>query len=123
MSKQPIQPLYLDKHGTLRFKENKIVRYLLDNGEITLNGLARVDFPREDEEQFAQLIGYSLSGFGDISYVTDETYETAERMYEEGESQLEAENKVLKEKLDKIKSGLREPIAELYGFHPDDLDE
>lgn len=27
-----IQPLYTDEHGTLRFKSNAIVRYLLDNG-------------------------------------------------------------------------------------------
>ncbi|HEY9661654.1 MAG TPA: hypothetical protein V6C65_24625, partial [Allocoleopsis sp.] len=30
--------------------------------------------------QFAQLIGYSLSGFGDLSYVSDETYAAASSM-------------------------------------------
>jgi len=39
-----------------------------------------IGFPQEDREQFAQLIGYSLSGFGELDYVSDETYEVAERM-------------------------------------------
>jgi hypothetical protein len=74
----PIQPLYLDKNGVLRFKENAIVRFLLDNGPHDLNTLALEKFSQEDEEQFAQLIGYSLSGFGDLSYVSDETYYRAD---------------------------------------------
>ena len=28
-----------------------------------------LDFAREDREQFAQLIGYSICGFGDLDYV------------------------------------------------------
>jgi hypothetical protein len=31
-------------------------------------------FDREDWEQFAQLIGYSLDGFGELSYVSQETH-------------------------------------------------
>ncbi len=75
--RHPIQPLVTDKHGVIRFKENTIVSYLLANGGIDLNHLARRDFPQEDREQFAQRIGYSLSGFSDLSYVSDETYDTA----------------------------------------------
>lgn len=77
--KNPIQPLYKDDAGTIRFKENKIVRYLLDNGGISLNDLALLEFPQGDEEQFAQLIGYSLSGFGDLPYVSDKTYNKAKK--------------------------------------------
>ena len=80
--KQPIQPLALDEHGVLRFKGNALVRYILDNGGIDMNDLAVIDFPQEDQEQFAQLIGYSLCGFGELSYVSDETYYAAEKMFE-----------------------------------------
>lgn len=73
--RQPIQPLVLDERGVLRFRGNSIVRYLLDNGGVDLNHLACVEFPQEDREQFAQLIGYSLSGFGELSYVSDDTYD------------------------------------------------
>lgn len=77
MRKHPIQPLEKDKHGTTRFKANAIVRLLLDDGKYDMNRLAMLPFSDEDREQFAQLIGYSLSGFGDLSYVSDETYEKA----------------------------------------------
>ncbi len=73
----PIQPLLHDERGVLRFKENAIVRYLLDAGGIDMNKLAILPFKREDREQFAQLIGYSVSGFSDLSYVSDKTYERA----------------------------------------------
>jgi hypothetical protein len=74
----PIQPLYRDGQGTIRFKDNKIVRFLLDNGGFDLNNLAVMEFSQEDREQFAQLIGYSLCGFGDLTYVSDRTYGRAE---------------------------------------------
>lgn len=80
--KHPIQPIALDKHGVARFKENKIVSFLLNNGKHDMNSLACEDFSQEDREQFAQLIGYSLRGFGELSYVSDETYEAAERLAE-----------------------------------------
>ena len=75
----PIQPLYKDKAGTVRFRANKIVQFLLDAGPFDLNQLAVMPFNKADREQFAQLIGYSLSGFGELSYVSDETYKRAER--------------------------------------------
>ena len=72
------QPLKKDAQGVIRFKANEIVRYLLDNGGIDLNQLACLDFTDEDRQQFAQLIGYSLSGYGELSYVSDEAYDAAE---------------------------------------------
>lgn len=85
----PLQPLVRDTNGIVRFKENEIVRALLDSqgrnsGGLDMNQLAMMNFSREDREQFAQLIGYSLSGFGELmGYVRDETYETAaaQRVY------------------------------------------
>ena len=78
--KLPIQPLVIDAHGTLRFKENPIVRALLDYATehgYGLNEIALEEFDAEDQMQLAQLIGYSLSGYGTLSYVTDESYERA----------------------------------------------
>lgn len=68
----PQQPTYIDDQGVLRFKENEICRYLIDHGNIDLNDLARLHFKREDRQQFAQLIGYSVSGYGGLSYVCEE---------------------------------------------------
>jgi hypothetical protein len=77
-TKNAVQPLVKDVHGRNRFKENMIVTFLLDNGGFDLNKLAMMDFSDNDREQFAQLIGYSLDGYGMLSYVTDETYNQAE---------------------------------------------
>lgn len=73
----PVQPLYEDECGVVRFKRNAIVRYLLDEGPFDMNHLAVTHFSDEDREQFAQLIGYSVSGFGGLDYVSDETYDRA----------------------------------------------
>ena len=72
----PIQPIV---DG--RFVENKIVSKLLDmcqEAGYGLNQIAVENFTNEERMQFAQLIGYSLSGFADLSYVDDETYGAAE---------------------------------------------
>ena len=74
MRLHPVQDIYIDQHGTLRFKTNKIVEFLLDNGGYDMNKLAMIDFSDEDRIQFAQLIGYSVSGFGTLSYVSDEAW-------------------------------------------------
>jgi hypothetical protein len=80
--KHPLQPIVLDEHGTPRFKANAIVRYLLDNGGIDLNRLAVLPFDAEDREQLAQLIGYSIGGYAELSYVSDRSYNAAERAAE-----------------------------------------
>jgi hypothetical protein len=67
----PMQPVVLDEHGVVRFKANPIVRHLLDHGGIDMNAIARLDFPREAREQFAQLIGYSVSGASELDYASD----------------------------------------------------
>ena len=81
MSKHPIQPMVIDSNGVVRFKENEIVRYLLDAHDTDMNKLAIMSFSREDREQFAQLIGYSFSGFSELSYVRDITYDKAKKKY------------------------------------------
>lgn len=74
--RHPIQPL-VQRGGVLRFKKNAIVRFLFDSGPFDMNVIARMPFSNEDREQFAQLIGYSLSGFGELSYVSNKTYAAA----------------------------------------------
>ena len=64
----PMQPLVIDPDGVVRFKVNKIVRYLVDSLPGSMNALSMMPWRREDREQLAQLIGYSVSGFGDLSY-------------------------------------------------------
>lgn len=78
----PMQPIIRDSDGVLRFKENSLVRYLLDwatQRGCGLNELAIVPASQEDREQLMQLIGYSLSGYGELSFVSDESYERADK--------------------------------------------
>ena len=67
-----MQPIIIDPHGTPRFLENPIVRYLLDNGPYDLNALRCLPgVSNEMHAQFAQLIGYSVSGYGDLNVAVD----------------------------------------------------
>lgn len=127
MSKQPhpIQPLALDAHGVMRFKANKIVQRLLDFASergMGLNEIAGMDFSAEDRQQLAQLIGYSLSGYGELrSYVDDDAYNAAVAMSCRGVTEEQARIATLTEELGTLRAALREPMARLFGVHPDDL--
>jgi len=76
---EPMQPIVKDCNGVERFRSNAIVRYLLDMGPFDMNHLGILTVSPEDRMQFAQLIGYSLDGYEELSYVTDESYEEATR--------------------------------------------
>ena len=80
-----MQPLVVDSQGVVRFKANPIVRWLVDEHDRLAKGNhARVDpalnripvmeFSREDREQLAMLLGYSVSGAGDLPYFSDERW-------------------------------------------------
>lgn len=58
-------------HGVVRFKENAIVVKLLDESKRGLNGLHLDEFSQADIEEFYQLIGYSLTGYHELSFVSD----------------------------------------------------
>lgn len=122
MNQLPLQPLYTDEHGTRRFRANSIVTFLLDSGPFDMNSLARMDFSNDEREQFAQLIGYSLSGFAELSYVSDDTYGVAEH-YSNDENLVDARLHYYSETLEKLRKDLRQPMAELFGVHPDDLNK
>ena len=74
----PIQPIVADAIGTIRFRPNRLVEHLLQDGPFDMNHLAvwsqTHGIPDEEQAQFAQLIGYSVSGFADLSYVDDNLY-------------------------------------------------
>lgn len=79
--KLPMQPLHIDQNGKPRFVANLLVDALLSYSTakgMGMNELALVKCSPEERMQFAQLIGYSLSGYGELSYVTDESYNEAE---------------------------------------------
>lgn len=117
MIKQPIQPI-VDN----RFVVNKIVEYLLDNGGIDMNDLARKDFTQDDRQQFAQLIGYSLSGYADLGYVSDEAYDAAQAMADDPTiKDYEARNKALTAQLNEARDHIRNAAVALFRVHPDDL--
>ena len=70
-----MQPIVKDDRGVVRFQVNSIVRTLLDESQergFGLNNLVARYFSQADWEQFYQLIGYSLSGYHELSMVSDE---------------------------------------------------
>lgn len=119
--KNPMQPIGEDDCGRLRFKRNLIVRDLLDFASdrgMNLNTIAAGGYTDDDRRQFAQLIGYSLSGYGELDYVGDEDFEAA-RLASRGEENPRA---VAAEAiLSEVREGMRAAAAKLYGIHPDDL--
>ena len=79
-TKQPLQPLYFDKDGVARFRANAIVRWLLDAGPFDMNQIAVLPgITAQDRAQFAALIGYSVSGWGDLDYVSEGASEELEQ--------------------------------------------
>lgn len=70
----PDQPIYMDDEGTIRFVANSFVEYLLRSASFSLHDLMLiVPASKAEREQFAQLIGYSVAGYGDLSYVSQDS--------------------------------------------------
>ena len=81
----PHQPVGYDEHETIRFKQNAIVRSLLDRCSKNGWGLNQIsiavqngELPAADYVQLMQLIGYSVSGYGDLWMVPAEETERAD---------------------------------------------
>jgi len=81
-----------------------------------------LEFSREDREQLAQLIGYSAGGFCTLSYVQSDTVKAVDEMADGGLDPVRAENASLKRELRELKERLKPVITDLYGIHPDNLD-
>jgi hypothetical protein len=119
--KHPTQPLEM-VNAILRFKQNKIVNALVEHGQktgLSINDLARMSFTKEDWSQFAQLIGYSHSGAS--AYLTNDELDAAMRMYEHGETEDAARARVAECRVERLRHGMQDAIADLYDKHPDDL--
>lgn len=121
MARHPIQPLITDAQGVLRFKANAIVQHLLDNGGIDMNRLAGLPFSEEDRQQFAQLIGYSLSGYGELSYVTGEAYGAADSMHTLGMDERDARIDILETMVEAARNATKDLATSLFNIHSDDL--
>ena len=122
--KNPIQPLEKDKNGVIRFKSNAIVNHLLEFASERGHGmtqLAMMNFNNDDRQQFAQLIGYSLGGYCELTnYVDDYSYNVAEKM-SEGMNEGQARIEYLQNELDYLRESLKEPMARLFFLNPDDF--
>lgn len=124
ITKHPIQPLVRDEHGVVRFKANKIVQYLLRHCNDGMNTLARQGFSLEDQEQFAQLIGYSHSVARDLPYMNSTTLDVSYKLYqakEEGFDQKDILINYLESRWKRLRKKLADDLVELFEVHPDDL--
>lgn len=79
-----MQPVIIDARGIPRFKANPIIELLraeaADNGtnlHDVLTGYARGLYTQADVEQLYQLMGYSVSGYCELSFISDESAKAA----------------------------------------------
>jgi hypothetical protein len=77
MLKHPMQPIELDDDGAARFRQNKLIKFLLDSYEPGLGKLSMLPFDNADYEQLMQLIGYSVCGYCELSLVSEKSKDDA----------------------------------------------
>lgn len=85
MKLHPSQRLVWTKDGVIRFRQNAIVAYLYEVAAkhgASLNDLALLPFSVADRTQLAQLTGYSVGGFCELSYVSPRAQRDAARRAE-----------------------------------------
>ena len=114
MFKHPMQPIYADGHGVQRFKPNAIVDYMAT--KIGLNELHIMPFTNEDHDQLAQLIGYSVSGYGDLSYVNPLNVAAADHLAANGGTELDARLVAAEQKTAEYRKALSDIQAVLYNM-------
>lgn len=80
----PMQPIVLDPDGAPRFQQNAIVRYMLDTLRkhqiADLDSMMDMNFSNEDWNQFVQLLGYSVCGFGELNFADPAIVKEADRV-------------------------------------------
>ena len=95
----PTQPLHTDDRGTVRFVPNRLVQVLFEKAKFSNFGLNELtvlcndDSYTEEWMQFAQLIGYSVSGFSTLSYVSDQKYNEVMIQMDSYEKELDVDPK------------------------------
>jgi hypothetical protein len=130
LPKNPMQPILKDSVGCLRFKTNEIVRAVHEVAKahkFGLNEIAMRNFTEDDQKQFAQLLGYSVSGYGDLPYVDKVSVECADQqvalLLSEAPfiSEQEMELQVLRDENRRLKAAIRNAAVEAFSIHPSDL--
>lgn len=124
--KNPIQPIFKDENGIIRFKDNLIVKYLLESHPLVkMSNLAALPFSNDDRQQFAQLIGYSVSGYGGLRYVDSDHRKLVATMAESGEilSEDKLRIEILENELKTIRDAFRGPCSELFNIASEDLED
>jgi hypothetical protein len=62
-----MQPVVTDDQGVVRFQGNAIIQHMFEKGQFVLDDLGAPGFSVEDHEQLLQLLGFSVSGYGDMA--------------------------------------------------------
>lgn len=80
----PVQPVVVDGEGVARFRQNRAVRWLVDQlnlaGRSTLNEIDVLGFDREDLRQLVQLLGYSIDHYAELGFATPEHMRVIDRL-------------------------------------------
>ena len=71
-----------DSRGVIRFKANAIVNWIVSSGRLNLNDILLDEYSIEDIEEFWQLMGYSVSEYGELSFIREETVAVADAIAE-----------------------------------------
>ena len=88
MAKHRMQPVVMAPDGVIRFQSNEIIQWLFKSGKIDLNYIStRVQdhggvgpkFSKDDYAQLNQLLGYSVSGYGDKELIDWRSVAAADR--------------------------------------------
>lgn len=114
-----MQPVVRADSGVARFKSNAIVHWMLAFGRMglpfDLNAILSEEFSTEDLEQLVQLLGYSLQGFEELSFVRQESVFKARA----GESNLEEREQTITQLEQRLSSAERLAVglAELVARH------
>lgn len=97
MKSFPMQPIVLADDGVIRFQENRIIRDLLKTSTLDLNDIARAacsgKYNDAEEMQLAQLLGYSVSGFGDLRCADRDVVRRADQKASKLNAELDAAEK------------------------------
>jgi hypothetical protein len=119
--KHPIQKI-VKVDNVDRFTENSLVRHLVDSYPNGLNGLCitrhEKGFDKADWDQLMMLIGYSVSA----APISHDILDVADIMVDEELTEEQAKIKHYEQLIAKLREALREPMADLFQKHPDDLD-
>lgn len=121
--KHPIQPIVYDENGIQRFKENKILKYLIESGDLDLNKVAELAHSFNainDREQINQLMGYSIGGFLDTNPST-ETATIVEEMADKGITEDQARNNYLRNSLKEYRLGMVNAVSALFEIDKEEL--